>query len=451
VASATWHSQSNCGGGTVHFTASAPSATSTNGSVAVTAVQPANVVYSGATAQTLVVSSAGSGVKQSTISFQVVDSAAPPAGMPNQSVTISLNSQAVSAGVKFNVSGTLTAANQVISTDNSGMASVTIQSSTFPTPVSVTATLTATPAMTASSSGIVVTAGAPSQNNTSLSASTLNLNGFGKDGVSTNLTLRTSDREGNPVPAGTVVTFITNTGTIIPGSCSTDSSSSCSVVYTTSGTRRADGVVAILAYLAGEESFDDANGNNVWDTGETVYNMGQPYRDDNHNNQFDGTDQPVGTTNLSATSACTPAGLAYLSIAGTCDGTWTPAILVRQPIRLYLSGDIARITTAMITAGLLYRVTITDAATFSSVAPAYAGPMAFGTSVSAVASSTAGTCQVVGAVAPSTVLNASAPTTHDINLNNLGCGGGGAANITTITITVNSTNNIQTTATIVIP
>jgi hypothetical protein len=439
VASATWHSQSICGGATVGFTASAPSATSTNGSVVVTVVQPANIVYTGATAQTLVVSSASSGTKQSTVSFQVVDSAAPPAGMASQSVTISLNSQAVSAGVKFNVSGTLTSANQVVNTDSSGVASVTIQSSTFPTPVSVTAYLTAIPTMTASSSGMVVTAGAPSQSYTSVGPLHPNIAGLEHDGVSTTVTLRTADRQGNPVPPGTVATFITNSGTITPGSCSTDASSACTVTYTTSGTKPTDGVVTVLAYLPGEESFSDLNGNNVWDAGEPFQDMGQAFRDDNHNGVYDAlTDQAVGTA-TGATSPCptapaAAAAAAYPSIANTCDNTWTSAILVRKATQIRLTSDSARIT---------YVGATNTVATFTvDDQNIPGGPVAYGTTISATVSSNPPTttpatpaCALVS-VTPTSVADTSTATTVKVNLNGSPACSAGAPNATTVTVTV---------------
>jgi hypothetical protein len=389
----------------------------------VTAAQAANILYSGATATTLVVSSASSGAKQSIVSFTVVDGS--NAGMANQSVTIGLNAQAISAGVKFSVSGVLSAANQVVNTDVNGVATVTIQSSTFPTPVSVTASLTATPAMAASSTGLVVTAGMPSQDRTTVSVGQLNIEGWRVDGVTTSVTLRTSDRQGNPVPTGTAVNFIASHGSI-GGSCLTDATSACSVTYTTSGTRPADGVVSILAYLNGEESFTDLNGNNVWDAGETFFDMGQPFRDDNHNGVYDAGEQVVGTTIPGATSACP--GTAYPSVTNTCDGTWTPSILARSWNRIGLSSDKASITQVAANPGISMTVRIADAVNSATVG------MATGSSVTAVASSAAATCAVLS-VSPPVVSQAVAPTNFVVSLNNIGCGGGGA-NVTTVTVTV---------------
>jgi hypothetical protein len=276
----------------------------------------------------------------------------------------------------------------------------------------VTGTLS--PAMIASSAGIVVTAGMPSQNKTSVGPALLNIEGYNINGVSTTVTFRTSDRQGNPVPTGTAVSFIASYGTI-GGSCLTDASSACSVSYTTSGVSRpADGVVAILAYVNGEESFTDLNGNNVWDAGETFFDMGQPYRDDNHNSTYDAGEQLVGTAVPGATTACP--GTAYPSVPNTCDGTWTSSILVRQWNLIGLSSGIASITATTPRTTTGFTVQIGDARTGSIVG------MAVGSSVTAVASSAAGNCGV-SSVIPPTVPNTLSPTTFSIVLNGIGCSG----------------------------
>jgi hypothetical protein len=49
----------------------------------------------------------------------------------------------------------------------------------------------------------------------------------------------------------------------------------------------ARGRATILATAIGEESFTDVNGNGYWETGEPFVNLGEPYRDDNENGQYD--------------------------------------------------------------------------------------------------------------------------------------------------------------------
>ena len=48
-----------------------------------------------------------------------------------------------------------------------------------------------------------------------------------------------------------------------------------------------DGLVTILAYVAGEEAFDDNNSNGKWDPGENFIDQGEPFVDRNDNNVWD--------------------------------------------------------------------------------------------------------------------------------------------------------------------
>jgi hypothetical protein len=48
-----------------------------------------------------------------------------------------------------------------------------------------------------------------------------------------------------------------------------------------------DGLVTVLAYVAGEEAFDDNNSNGQWDAGENFIDQGEPFVDSNDNNQWD--------------------------------------------------------------------------------------------------------------------------------------------------------------------
>lgn len=431
AATANWQSESNCGGLTVTITASASGATSVSGSVAVTAVQPSNILYTGATANTMVVSTAPAGTKQSTLSYKVVDATGAP--MASQAVTFTLDAASQSAGVRF--TGGLTTT--TTTTDTLGVAKAIINSGSLPTPVNVVASLTAVPTMTTSSSNIVVTSGMPSQFRTSLAATQLNLEGRNKDGVTTTITVRTADSMGNPPPANTAVTFTTGYGSI-GGSCSTDATGACSVTYTTLGTRPVDGVVTVLAYMTGEESYIDNNGNNVYDAGEPFTDMGQPYRDDNHNGSYDAaTEQKIGTA--TGAVAC-PSNL--LSVTSTCDGAWSPTILVREQLSIGLSSASASITLTGVINGTGFSVVVADGATGSVVG------MASGTSVAATVTPppppAVASCALVN-VSPASVLNQVGPSTHKINLNSSACSG------SSVTVTVTSPSGIQSTKTFSIP
>jgi hypothetical protein len=398
VATSTYQSTSSCSGA-VSITASAAGATSSKGTITVAAAQAANILYDSATPTSMVVSSA-TGIKQSTVKFKVVDGGG--AGMAGQSVTISLDAQSSAAGVSFNVGGALTVANQTVSTDGSGFASVIIQSGTLPTPVIVKATLSAS--MVAFSSGIVVTSGKASQNNSSLSATKLSIEGLNTDGVQTTLTMRASDRQGNPIPVGTAVSFVASHGTI-QGSCLTDANSSCSAIYTSSGQRPATGLVQILSYMDGEESFLDGNGNNVWDAGETFYDMGVAFRDDNNNGISDVGEQtyPGGQT---GSVSCASNSSAFPSVTDTCDGTWSSSIRVRRSAVIGLASSFASITLSGVPTSNGFTVTIASAGN-----PGVGMPT--GTTVAAAQGKGTG-CTVK--VSPSTVRNTAFAGDHFIQL-----------------------------------
>lgn len=422
VVNSTYQSTAACSG-TVSVTASAPGAAPSVGSVTVAAAQPANILFTSATPTSLVVSSA-TGVKISTVKFQVVDGGG--AGMAGQSVTISLDAQSSAAGVTFNVGGATTAVNQTVSTDGSGFASVIIQTGTLPTPVIVKGSISAT--MVAFSSGIVVTSGKASQNNSSISATKLNIEGLEVDGIQTTLTIRASDRQGNPIPVGTAVTFVTSHGTI-QGSCLTDASSACSVIYTSSGQRPASGLVRILAYLDGEESFVDTNGNNVWESGETFYDMGVVYRDDNNNGINDGSEQTYPGGQTGSLSCASNSVFSYLSATNTCDGTWSSSIRVRQSIRIGLASSTPAITQVGARGQLGFTVSVASSQNTTVGMPV-------GSSVAATIITKGAVC-TVKSVSPNVVPNRVDSSNFDITLD-------GSADCATVSIGVSLTTPAPT-------
>ena len=116
--STTYQSAVACSG-PISITSQAPGATAVTSTVNVTAAQPANIVFSSATVPLMVTSAAPSGAKQSTIRFQVLNNAG--SGMAGQNITLSLASQAISAGVTFSIGGLPSVAAQVVPTDSSDL------------------------------------------------------------------------------------------------------------------------------------------------------------------------------------------------------------------------------------------------------------------------------------------------------------------------------------------
>jgi hypothetical protein len=110
--------------------------------------------------------------------------------------------------------------------------------------------------------------------------------------------------------------------------------------------RPSNGQVNVLAYADGEEAFVELPGlsagtTNRWMAGYPFTDMGSAYLDVNGNGVYDvGIDQviPGGQT---GTAVC--AGTA-LSIANTCDGTWSDFIRVRERLTVIWSTSQAKIS-----------------------------------------------------------------------------------------------------------
>lgn len=414
--STVYQSLATCSG-PVTLTAQSGSAIAAT-TVTVAAAQPANLLFTSTNQTTIFTSRASSGVKQATLKFQVVDSSG--AGMASQAVSFSLSSSAISSGVTFTTAATSAA--QLVSTDSGGFASIAISSGSLPTPVIVTATLVSNTAMQASSSTLAVTSGVPTQSAASLAPVTLAPEAFSIDGVTDSFTFRISDRQGNPVPTGTAVTFVASAG-LITGSCTLDSSSSCIVTYTSQGVRPTNGRVVVLAYVDGEENFVDLNGNNSYDTGETFTDIGTTYRDDNEDGVHESTEQTypggsVGTSTCVSTRVDTP------FVANTCDGVWSSSIRVRRQATVVMATGRSSIT--------LYSSTATKRQFL--ISDLNGNSPATGSTVAATSSST--TCLITGG-ATGTIGNSTAPTLYAVALN-----GDSTCTAAVVQITVTSPSGI---------
>jgi hypothetical protein len=227
------------------------------------------------------------GVTQSTLTFQLLNQLGE--GIAGQSVQLTLKSlNGGTPKAAFDTLGSIIAV--TLTTDASGYISQPVYSGSIPTNVIVNAALVSTPSIQTDSAVLAVASGRPVQSRLSMSLEKFAIEGFQVDGSTTNVTLRMSDRQGNPVPDGTVVNFVVeNGGAAIPNpTCVTvGGNSACSVIVESRGTRPfndparpGNGLVTILAYVAGEEDFTDSNGNNVYDCGEPFTDLGIAYRDD---------------------------------------------------------------------------------------------------------------------------------------------------------------------------
>ena len=219
--------------------------------------------------------------------------------------TYSNGSAAASTSVKFTLTGnpggvtfgtSSNTAAYTVTSDSLGQATVLVYAGNVAGAVTIKAEWSSNSAITTTSNGLTVASGLPQQKSLTLTASKYNMDAWQYDGDTTTITARVADANGNPVPDGTVINFVTSGGQI-NRSCSTSTAntggtnasgfSQCSVILMGQNPRPTNGRVVVLAYLEGVKNYTDANGNGTYDTGDTLTDMGDAYRDDNENGVYD--------------------------------------------------------------------------------------------------------------------------------------------------------------------
>ncbi|MBV7315138.1 Ig-like domain-containing protein [Shewanella sp. NIFS-20-20] len=276
VATSTYLAQGCQGDDIINVTANAGGLNlSATGTVNVLAADVGSIVFVSATPKNIGILGTG-GDESSTIVFKVLDTNGIP--VSNQSVNFSLNTDV--GGIAVNPASA--------TTNGQGLVQTVINSGTVATSVRVTAIVDGpTPLISSQSSELVVSTGIPDQDSFSLSASTLNAEGWVVDGTEVTVTARLADAYNNPVKDGTAVTFTTEGGAIDP-SCTT-LNGECSVVWRSQQARpdgnklpelgllprtnnfmgqSYGGRATIIATAIGEESFPDSNGNGRLDVAE---------------------------------------------------------------------------------------------------------------------------------------------------------------------------------------
>jgi hypothetical protein len=196
-----------------------------------------------------------------------------------------------------------------------GTVTTLVTAGTIPTSVRVVATVHGSaPLLTTLSNILVISTGVPDQKHFSLATEIGNCEGWNVDNDCSYVTATVGDHFGNPAPDGTAVNFTTEGG-VIGASCVTGSlpppgatptgqttnskvgpgSGTCTVLLRASNPRPAGGRVTVLAYALGEENLLDANGNNVYDTGDTFTDKSPDiFRDDTENGTWTAGESCVG-------------------------------------------------------------------------------------------------------------------------------------------------------------
>ena len=172
-------------------------------------------------------------------------------------------------------------------TNESGIAQVSVTAKTIPSPVRVRADLTLDSGSKLStvSNVLAINAGLPTQRAFSFSAAAYNPDGWSRDGTESEIRVQLTDRFANPVPDGTSISFVAEGASVIPARCTT-TNGICTIKFVTSNFRPANGRVTVVAFAQGEESFDDADGDNKYTAGETFTDLGPVFVDKDENGQM---------------------------------------------------------------------------------------------------------------------------------------------------------------------
>jgi len=212
--------------------------------------------------------------------------------------------------------------NKTIKSDSNGKVIVNIYPGDKPGPVEIRATLVSDINVSAISKEVSVSIGRLTQDGLSLSVSKNSLQNV-IDGDAATITARMVDRTRNPVPDGTVISFVSEGGKVEPN-CSTVQGV-CSVILTTQEPRPLDNRVTVLAYVEGDKTFTDLDGDNLYTKGvdTLLSNIGSFFRDDNENNQYN-KDYGIGEflynrAVLGNKATCAPSTIRQPNIADTCD------------------------------------------------------------------------------------------------------------------------------------
>ena len=341
-------STQGCSGKTVEISASTIGAAVATKSLNIKGAPATSISFVSATPERIFLANSGGKDTQSSVVFKLVN--ARGEALLGQDVVLTLKT--LNGGIpkaSFGTVGNLAAI--TVPTDSNGRVSVPVFSGSVPTNVVVNAALKSNPGVQTDSAALTIASGRPAQARVSLSIEKFALEGFNVDGDESTVTMSLADRQGNPVPDGTAVNFVTEGGVMIPPICTTGSKapgdSQCTVKIRTQNPRPQSitpriGRVSILAYAAGEENFDDRNFNNVYDAGESFTDLGTAYRDDNENKMFD-NDAEFSVPRTGATPQ-------------NGDGVWGAADVREQRIMIFSTSTAVITTTNVSTASVNFSV-----------------------------------------------------------------------------------------------
>lgn len=246
----------------------------------------------------------------SAVSFAVKDEFNNPISGKTVTFTLTNNSDGVTLAGDSDADGSVESV-----TNATGVATAYVNSGTTHAAVSVIAVTAKNTGgnITAQSLPILISTGSVDQNSYNLVVDTLNPHSWDIDGSTINFSVRGADSFNNPIPDGTQIHFMSESGQV-QSACSI-SGGGCSVTWTSSnprpgtmldGTLKTNavgfpgydaawqggraGVATVLAYTLGDGGFADGNGNGLLDAGESFYTMAEAFLDANEDGNFDVSD-----------------------------------------------------------------------------------------------------------------------------------------------------------------
>lgn len=300
--------------------------------VNIAAVEANSIVYSSGSVNLGIQSSGSASTGQ--IDFTVYANGKPAA---NQNVSVEL--LRAPEDLSFVSLNNKTA--KTVKSDSTGKVIVTLYPGNKPGPIEIKATLVSNSNISALSKDVKVSTGRLTQDGLSLSVSKNALQND-IDGDTATITARMVDRVGNPVPDGTVISFVSEGGSVTPNCASTNGS--CSVTLTTQNPRPVDNRVTVLAYAEGDKTFIDKDGDNLYNAAvdSLPSNIGDFFRDDNEDNVYNSDSGEYIYKRGASGATCAVSTFEQPNILGTCD-TGLDAV-IRQQLLFAFSENTATFT-----------------------------------------------------------------------------------------------------------
>ncbi len=221
--------------------------------IQITGEDAGSIEFVSASPQSITLKGTG-GVETSTLTFLVKGKNNNP--LANQQVNFTASTTV--GGIVLSPTTSLT--------NSQGLVTTVVNSGVVPTPLSVLASLTLpdNSVLQSQSSQLSINTGLPDQNSITFSPATINPEAADRPGETVNMTVFLSDSANNPVANNTTVQFIAESGQI-PSQCTT-TNGTCNVTWTSTQPVVGDHRATILAYVDGQETFFDTNGNGVFDS-----------------------------------------------------------------------------------------------------------------------------------------------------------------------------------------